>query len=448
MSELDHILLNLFLDRENCDQVSKITVKDILRKLAEEHSDFKGDFNRIREKEYEDEKKTKGNTSKKDDPQLIKRVLRECLLCSEKYKDDDKEVIRELYVESVWEYVFDGEQKNRNFIRIKKVSAEEFGILVQGLVSKSNLPLNLNIFKQRSTTVKKDKNTLKPNQVKKSKRKSKKLESTQMKNLPKETPKDKMNKGRPIAGGIHDTTRSALIKKVGIPVKSFKDRKNRRMREILSLTTQIVNNDPTVREQVLANLNSDNKVEQNGSINGKEATERMKQFMGQVVCMVRDCKSPVATVSQDCSSNSTRSTSNSSDSIRSESTINVSPTSAGSLRMVLDNRNSVASEMGTGLLSNNQDCFSNSTASNSNSSNSTTSDSTIDENTTDVWTDIYPGAYIEIGGELSADDLMVFMEEDDTSTVTSMEEHFDGLTKLSPKDVADMFKYHCNEFGK
>ena len=149
MSELDHILLNLFLDRENCDQVSKITVKDILRKLAEEHSDFKGDFNRIREKEYEDEKKTKGNTSKKDDPQLIKRVLRECLLCSEKYKGDDKEVIRELYVESVWEYVFDGEQKNRNFIRIKKVAAEEFGILVQGLVSESNLPLNLNIFKQR-----------------------------------------------------------------------------------------------------------------------------------------------------------------------------------------------------------------------------------------------------------------------------------------------------------
>jgi hypothetical protein len=269
-----------------------------------------------------------------------------------------------------------------------------------------------------------------------------------------------MKKGRPHAKGIHNTTRSELLTKVGIPIKSFKDRENRRMREILSLTTQIVNNDPTVREQVLANLNSDNKVEQNGSINKKEATERMNKFMGQVVGMVRNFRCPVTSVSQDCSSNSTRSNSNSRDSIRSESTINVSTTSMGqevgmvgdfrspvtsvsqncssnstrsnsnsrdsirsestingsttsegSMRMVLDSRNSVASEMEIGLFSNNQDCFSNSTTS----------------------------GIIEIGTEITAEDLMLFMEDDDNSSVSSMEEQFGGITKLSPQDVEEIF---------
>jgi hypothetical protein len=101
-----------------------------------------------------------------------------------------------------------------------------------------------------------------------------------------------MKQGRPRKYGDHNTMRSGLMIKAGIPANSCKDKEFRPMKEMLALATRLANENPIVRERLLANLTSNSIVEQNGSINKNEATQRMKVLMGQVVGMVLQCRNP------------------------------------------------------------------------------------------------------------------------------------------------------------
>ena len=235
MSELEHLLLDLFFTRENSDLDSKISVKDILKLLKEEHSDFREHFDRLYQKEYEEALKTRGIISSKD-PVLIRTVLTNCLELSDYYCGKDKIEIRQAYVENVTKIIVDGDHKNRTLIRIKMLVKAEFNLLIQPLNSVGDKPLDLCIFKTRAVVGKDDtdeqhNNTPKSNQkfavqadqrIKPIITAINKPESTQPKKVPKATPKDKMKQGRPHKNGDHNTTRCRLMVKAGIPAKCCK----------------------------------------------------------------------------------------------------------------------------------------------------------------------------------------------------------------------------------